>query len=421
MQYDVLLCGGRVIDPAQGIAGAYDVAIRDGRIATVGAGLPRGAAQEVLDVTGKLVLPGLIDTHAHVYQYVTGRFGLNADMVGVHSGVTALVDQGGPSCMTLPGFRSFIVEPAQSHVYAFLSAYLVGGLEGHYYPSLYKPDCVDVEATVRAARENADLVKGIKAHAEIGGMARWGLEVMRLAAEIGRQADLPLYIHFGQLWALPAGGANGVDPDSVLPQVVELLKPGDILAHPFTRHPGGFVDQHGRLHPIVHEALARGLRIDVGHGSHFSFKMARIAIDAGLVPHTLGADMHGYNTTVPKPAGTPTEHPDEEMHPFAGQARFSLVSAMTTLMACGLTLEQVVPMVTANPARMLRLEHDLGTLRAGVAADVTVLHDECGRWVLRDNDGNQVQAERLLRPAFCLRAGRRVDADAPILPLAQAA
>jgi dihydroorotase len=131
--------------------------------------------------------------------------------------------------------------------------------------------------------------------------------------------------------------------------------------------------------------------------------------------------MHGYNTTVPKPAGTPTEHPDEEMHPFAGQARFSLVSAMTTLMACGLTLEQVVPMVTANPARMLRLEHDLGTLRAGVAADVTVLHDECGRWVLRDNDGNQVQAERLLRPAFCLRAGRRVDADAPILPLAQAA
>src|SRR5207244_13314386 len=98
-----------------------------------------------------------------------GPFGLNADMVGVHSGVTALIDQGGPSCMTLPGFRQFIVEPARSRVYAFLSAYLVGGLEGHYYPALYRPDCVDVEATVRAARENADLVKGIKPHAELGG------------------------------------------------------------------------------------------------------------------------------------------------------------------------------------------------------------------------------------------------------------
>ena len=249
MQYDILLSGGRVIDPAQGIDGALDVAIQDGRVAAVQAALPRESAKEVLDVSGKLVLPGLIDTHAHVYQYVTGRFGLNADMVGVHSGVTALIDQGGPSCMTLPGFREFIVEPARSRVYVFLSAYLVGGLEGHAYPSLYRPDCLDVEATVRAARENADLVKGIKAHAELGGFARWGIEVMRLAARIGQEADLPVYIHFGQLWPVPETGANNVDADDILPQVVELLKPGDVLAHPFTRHPGGFVDKNGRVHP----------------------------------------------------------------------------------------------------------------------------------------------------------------------------
>jgi dihydroorotase len=420
MPYDMLLSGGRVIDPAQGIDGAYDVAIQDGRVAAVCANIPRSDAQTVLDVSGKLVLPGLIDTHAHVYQYVTGRFGLNADMVGIHSGVTALIDQGGPSCMTLPGFRQFIVEPAQSRVYAFLSAYLVGGLEGHAYPSLYRPDCVDVEATVRAARENADLVQGIKAHAELGGFARWGIEVMRLAARIGQEADLPVYIHFGQLWLLPDTGDNGVDADAILPQVVELLKPGDVLAHPFTRHPGGFVDKHGQVHPIVREALARGLWVDVGHGSHFSFKMARIALDAGIVPHTLGADMHGYNTSVPKPAGTPDAHPDKE-HMFFGQTRFSLVSTMTTLMACGLTLEQVVPMATSNPAHMLRLENELGTLKPGVVADVSVLHDERGRWVLRDNEGNQVSASRMLRPAFCLRAGQRVDADAPILPREEAA
>src|SRR5262249_57657530 len=104
MQYDMLLSGGRVIDPAQGIDGAYDVAIQDGRVAAVQGVIPRDSAREVLDVSGKLVLPGLIDTHAHVYQYVTGRFGLNADMVGVHSGVTALIDQARPTFITPPRF-----------------------------------------------------------------------------------------------------------------------------------------------------------------------------------------------------------------------------------------------------------------------------------------------------------------------------
>src|ERR1700749_4992302 len=131
--FDLLLRGGRVIDPASGIDGLKDVAMRNGKIAVVQSDILPSSAKEVVDVAGKLVLPGLIDTHAHVYQYVTGRFGMNPDLVGVHSGVTALVDQGGPSCMTLPGFRHFVAEPSKSRVYAFLSAYLVGGLEGHYY------------------------------------------------------------------------------------------------------------------------------------------------------------------------------------------------------------------------------------------------------------------------------------------------
>jgi dihydroorotase len=414
-QYDLILQGGRVIDPAQDVDGLFDVAIREGHIAAVGTTIPDAATTDVIDVSGKLVLPGMIDTHAHVYQHVTGAFGLNADMVGVHSGVTALVDQGGPSCMTLPGFRTFIAERAQSRVYAFLSAYLVGGLEGHAYPSLYRPDCMNVDATVRVALDNADTIKGIKAHAEPGGFARWGSEVMQQAAQIGEQTNLPVYVHFGQLWPLPENGGSDVMPDEILPRVVALLKPGDVLAHPFTRHPGGFVNMDGVVHPIVSEALERGLRVDVGYGSHFSFKMARIALDAGIVPHTLGADMHGYNTRVPEPADSQTA-PQEE-HWFYGQTRFGLVSAMTALMALGLSLEQLVPMVTTNAARMLGLEGELGTLKPGAVADVSVLHDDRGQWTLSDNEGNEVETQRMLRPAFCLRAGYRVDADAPILPV----
>src|SRR5512139_191703 len=109
--YDLVLRGGRVIDPAQGLDGVLDVAIRDGRVAAVGKALP-GLARETIDVRGRLVLPGLIDTHAHVYRYVSGRFGLDADMVGVRSGVTTVVDQGGPSVLTFPGFREYVVKPA---------------------------------------------------------------------------------------------------------------------------------------------------------------------------------------------------------------------------------------------------------------------------------------------------------------------
>jgi dihydroorotase len=420
-QFDVLLKGGRVICPASGIDGVMDIAIKDRTIAAIQPSILPTSAKEVVDVAGQIVLPGLIDTHGHVYQYVTGRFGMNPDMVGVQSGVTTLVDQGGPSCMTLPGFRHFIAETAQSRVLAFLSAYLVGGLEGHYYPNLYSPDCVDIDATVTAANANRDLVRGIKAHAEIGGFARWGIRVIEMAAEIGRQTDLPVYVHFGQLWGLPESGTNGEDVDTILERVIPLLRKGDILAHPFTRHPGGFVNRQGEVHPVIQAALAQGMRVDVGHGSHFSYRLARKALDAGIMPTTLGADIHGYNTHVPAPAGTPAEHADDENHPFAGQARFSLVQAMSSMMALGLTLEQVVPMVTSNSAEMLGLSDRIGALRPGMEADVTVLSEQHGRFILRDNEHNEVIAERLLQPAFCLKAGKRHAAVASILPQAIAA
>jgi dihydroorotase len=235
-----------------------------------------------------------------------------------------------------------------------------------------------------------------------------------------------VYLHFGQLWPMPTQGGLPVDPDSILTDVLELMKPGDVFAHPFSRHPGGFVNQKGQLHPLVKEAVARGLRIDVGHGSHFSFKTARTVLEAGVVPDTLGADMHGHNTRVPaaSPGNVAAEtSADDESgaHLFAGRTQFSLVSAMTSMLALGLDLGHVVAMVTSNAARLVGLQDEIGTLSAGRLADVSVLSDTRGRWVLRDNEGTQVEARRRLEPVFCLRAGQRVDASAPILPVLRAA
>ena len=365
----------------------------------------------MIELAGKLVIAGMIDTHAHVYQHVTGRFGLQPDLVGVRSGVTTVVDQGGPSCMTLGGFRHFIAEPAATRVLCFISAYLVGGLEGHLYPELYGPGQLDVRATAKVARENADLVRGIKGHAEIGGASRWGLEVIKLGKEISRRAGIPLYIHLGQLWPVKDGAT--VDADEVVRALIPLMEPGDVLAHPFTRHPGGFISEEtGEVHPVVWAALERGVTVDVGHGSHFSFAMARKVIAAGIRPTTLGADMHGYNVRVPG-TGDAAERAE---NPFFGVAPFSLTHAMTELLTLGVTLPEVVATVTSNPAKMLKLGDSLGSLQVGREADISVLELRHGRFELRDNSGETVVASELIAPAFAFRAGALHDADSPLVP-----
>jgi dihydroorotase len=415
--YDLVLSGGTVIDPATGLNGRYDVAITDGKIAAVEPDLSQAAAKEKIDVTGKLVTAGMIDTHAHVYEHVTGRFGLNPDMVGVRSGVTTLVDQGGPSCMTIGGFRNFLVNTADSRVLCFISCYLVGGLEGHLYPDLYGPNGVNVEHTVRVAKENLDIVRGIKAHAEIGGQSRWGLEVIKIGRKIANETGLPLYIHLGQLWpSLEEGPVP--DADELIKELVPFMEPGDILAHPFTRHPGGFVSKEGTVHPIVFEAIDRGVRVDVGHGSHFSFEVARRVLDAGVRPFTLGADLHGYNVRVP-PAGMDKKVRDE--NPFLGIAPFSLTIAMTELLTLGMPLHEIIATVTSNPAIMVRMENEIGTLKAGREADVSVLEILNGRFKLSDNSGVEVITDRLIRPVFCLRGGVRHDSNSPLIPDAIAA
>ncbi|MEJ0017851.1 MAG: amidohydrolase/deacetylase family metallohydrolase [Acetobacteraceae bacterium] len=411
IRFDLLLRGGRVIDPASNRDGIADIGISEGRIAAIEPSLPADAARQVIDAAGKIVTAGMIDTHAHVYQHVTGRFGLNADMVGVRSGVTTVVDQGGPSCMTLPGFRHYVAEQAETRVLCFISAYLVGGLEGHLYPSLYGPEQVDVKATIRAGRANADIVRGVKAHAEIGGASRWGLEVIKLGKRISKDLGVPLYIHLGQLWPVKDGAT--IDPDEVVEALMPLMEPGDVLAHPFTRHPGGFVSAAtGEVHPVVWAALDRGVTVDVGHGSHFSFEMARRTIAAGIRPHTLGADMHGYNVRVPGDGDAAARRDN----PFAGVAPFNLTHAMTELLTLGLPLQEVVATVTCNPARMVQMQDTLGTLAPGREADISVLDLLRGRFTLSDNSGETVIAPEMLTPAFAIRAGKVAATDSPLIP-----
>lgn len=416
--YDLVVKGGRVIDPATNTDAILDVAVTNGKIAAVGSGL---AATTTIDARGLIVTPGLIDTHAHIYEHVTGDFGLNADLVGVRGGVTTVVDQGGASALTFGGFRQFVVASAESRVLSFISTYLAGGLLGHKYVDLYGPSGINVAAIVKAANENRDLVKGIKAHAEPGGYSRWGIEALKLAKQASRELNLPVYVHLGTLW--PQKEGTTVDPQMIIEQVVPLLDAGDILAHPFTRYPSGFVSADGSIHPLVFEALAKGVTIDVGRGAHFSFDNAKAVIGAGILPTTLGADLHGYNIKFPdggrwyRGMFTDTEEmepPEDASLPFS--TPYGIHHAMSEMMALGITLPQVVAMATSNAARMLRMENEIGTLKPGVDADISIFRILEGAWTLRDSNGVEVTTNQLLHPEKVVRAGRIVGADSPLLP-----
>jgi dihydroorotase len=415
--YDLVVKGGRVIDPANGTDGIRDIGIKRGRIAAVAPKLDPGAAK-VVDAAGLIVTPGLVDTHAHVYQYVSGDFGLNPDLVGVRSGVTTVVDQGGASALTFDGFRKFIVEPAKTRIYAFISAYLAGGLLGHRYVDLYGPTGINVRAVVKAARDNPDLVRGIKAHAEPGGYSRWGMASLKLAKEASRELQLPVYVHLGTLWPVLQGAT--IQAAKIIDEVVPLLDPGDILAHPFTKFPSGFVASDGSIHPLVREALKRGVRIDVGRGGHFSFTTAKRVIDAGILPFTLGADLHGYNVPSPLANGERGMFAGEGIiaedraSPFARP--YSLQHAMTELLALGVPLVEVVRMATSNAAIMLGLEPDLGSLSVGMPADLSVMRLLDGDWTLIDSERVTYPARQLLHPEFAIRAAKIYQADSSLLP-----
>jgi dihydroorotase len=418
-RYDLVLTGGRVIDPASGLDATMDVAIAGGKIAALAPALAVPPKTRRIDVAGAIVTPGLIDTHAHVYQHVTGDFGLDPDLVGVRSGVPTVVDQGGPSALTFDGFRKFISEPAKSRVLCFISTYLAGGLVGHRYVDLYGPTGINVHALVKAARDNRDLVRGIKAHAEPGGYSRWGLDALKLAKSAAREVGLPVYVHLGTLWT-PKEGAT-VDAREIVEQLIPLLDPGDILAHPFTRFPSGFVDDSGKVHPLVFEALAKGVRLDVGRGAHFSFENAKRVLAAGVLPFTIGADLHGYNVKAPGGRwyrGTFTDTdivPEDDIGTSPFSAPCGLHHAMSELMTLGVPLMELVRMTTVNAAAILGLEPEHGTLGVGGPADISVSRLVEGDWNLLDSNGVAVAARTLLHPVMAIRGDTVFEADSPFL------
>ncbi|MES2258392.1 MAG: amidohydrolase family protein [Pseudomonadota bacterium] len=407
---DLVLYGGRVIDPASGLDGQYDVAVKDGRIAAIAPHIQRdsGSALSVIDASGKLVLPGLIDTHAHVFRYMTAALGLDADWVGVQSGVTTLVEQGGVSAATLPGYVEYVVKAKANRVYAFLAPYIAGGVGGFQYPDLFTPDTIDIDLTLKAFEQHGGVARGMKFWAEQASLLKFGTEAIARTARIANEAKVPMYVHLGELWKASDAVKAAFPAGRVLETVLPFLRPGDIFAHPYTAQAGGYFDADGKVRALVREAQAMGMKFDLGYGTATSIELLRRGLEQDFIPDTLGADLHAYNTQVPDPSINP-----RNIGRFG--ATPGVVNGMNLLMACGLPLERVVPMATTNAARLfLHPEDGAGSLAIGAIADISVLDDQRGRWRMRDNCGGTVVTERLLRASFCVRAGHIHRSDSPL-------
>ena len=393
----MIVQGGRVIDPAGELDGPAQVAVTDGRIAAVATELPAHQAKNTYDATGKIVCPGLIDMHVHVYEWVT-NFGLPADEAGVHSGATTIIDQGSAGPWTVGGFKAYIADPAETDVRSFVSANLAGALMGGMEGTvLHNPGMMRVEAIVEAQADYPDLVKGIKSHGESGGFSFWETDVLEMAVEAGDVPGLPLYIHTGELF--PVDEPNRPRPETVMERVLPLVRPGDTVAHVYSCMPDGIMGPGDKVPDVVLEAYERGVHFDIGYGVNFSYRIARAMMAAKLFPNTIGSDVH---------ADFNSYHDDSLLD-------YSLCGAMTRLNALGMPLADVIRRVTVNPAKILQEENEIGTLGIGSRADITVLDPVAGKWDLPDAEGEILSVDERLVPAMVYRQGREITPDRRLL------
>lgn len=388
--FDLVISGGRVIDPGQGLDGRFEVAVKGDRIAAVAPNLGAYEAKCVVNANGKLVCAGLIDLHVHVYEWATA-FGLPADDAGINAGVTTGVDVGSSATWNFPGFKAQVIDRAETEIVAFPSITLLGPMPAHRGgPQIFSVDFVDVDALCAMAARFPTLIRGIKTYAESGAWSQSGKRFLTLAVDAGNRAGLPLYIHTGEL--LQVDEANRPLAETVLPEVLELARPGDILGHCYSNKSDGILGNRNEPLPALVEAVRNGVRLDVGHGINFSFETARRMIDAGLLPYSISSDVH---------CDLIGEHDETTLN-------YSLVGTMSKLLALGIDLETIIAGTTLHPARILGKADEIGTLMPGSRADISILELVEGPWTFRDSDNETLNVDRRFVPAVVVRDGRAI-------------
>ena len=369
-KFDLLIKAADVLDPSQSLRGRRDIGIRYGVIEAIETDIPAARALRVLDAGGKLVTPGLVDLHCHVYPYGSA-LGIPADELVPYQCSTTCVSAGDAGANNFAAFRRYVVAQTRTRLYAFV-----------HIAELYNIDFAQVDVAAKAVAENADMVLGIKVRMSENVIAKNGLEPLKRAIAACERAGTggKIMCHIG-----------GVETRELMTQILDTLRPGDILTHAYSgaaNIAGAFTNivQDGRLLPAALAAKQRGVVFDVGHGGgSFDFSVAEPAIAQGCPPDTISSDVHVFSGNTP---GMPY-----------------LTWVMSKFLAQGFTLEQVIAMATINPAKVINRAPKLGTLQIGAPADVAIMELVEGDVSFVDTRNNIRTGRAYLKPVQTIAAG----------------
>ena len=377
-KFDLVIKGGEVLDPSQGLRGKRDIGMRYGRIEALEADIPAARANRVMNATGRLVVPGLIDLHAHVF---TSGIGIPADELVLYQGTTTAVSAGDAGASTFATYRRYATAQSRTRIFAFVHIANIG-LSAFPVGELFNIDFAQTETAAKTLAENADFAIGIKVRMSQNVIARHGLEPLKRAIRACELAGTNgrVMCHIG-----------GVETADLMSLILQTLRPGDILTHCYSGAPnddGKFTNivQDGKLLPAALEAKKRGVLFDVGHGGgSFDYTVAEAAIAQGCPPDTISSDIHVFSGN------------------SAGQPY--LTNVMSKFLNMGYSLEQVVTMVTANPAKIINRIPKHGTLQVGAPADATLLDVVNGPVEFVDTRSNKRQGKVFIKPTNTVIAG----------------
>jgi len=382
MHFDLLIKNGDVVDPGGGQSGRLDVAIKRNRIAAVEANIPAESAVQVIDAGGQYVTPGLVDLHTHVYHSVT-YWGINADPVASRSGVTTWLDVGSAGAYNFPGFREFIVKPADARIYALLNISSIG-LTAETWELANLGYC-NVDLCCQLIDLNRDLILGIKARIDRNTTSGQGVAPLQRAREAADRCELPLMVHISY-------GPPTLD------EVLPFLRPGDIITHCFTGGDMRIIDESGALLDDVKRLWDSGVVLDIGHGGgSFSFETAEALIEGGYRPDVISSDVHQSSINGPM---------------------FDLPTCPSKFLAMGLSFPQVIEAATSRPAAVMGLQSEVGTLKPGALADVALFRIDEGDFAFYDVHMNRRDGKQLIRNMQTVINGRVMQplADPPPAP-----
>jgi len=375
MKYDLLIQGGTLVDPAQGVNAVRDVVFVDGEVTDVGENLVATEAREVIDASGRYVTPGLIDVHVHVFPGVS-FLGVEPDPTCLARGVTTVVDAGSAGADTFPGFRKYVIEVSQTRILAQLNISSQGMLSRHV-GEFALPEYADVDACCRMIEQHRDLILGVKVRLTKNSIVAQsaGMTPLHRAREAADAAGLPIMVHPQAAWC------DSID------DILKVMKKGDILTHTFHGSACGIMDgDSGKVRASVLDAIERGVILDVGHGAgSFSWDVVEAAMAEGVLPMTISSDLHTGNINGPV---------------------YDLANVLTKFLHLGLSLDDVLARVTSVPAAAVLMQDRIGTLAPGAWGDAVVFELREGTYNLEDCHGEVRTGMRSLEPVIVIKAGR---------------